>query len=136
MPDGLTLLRKYGPRCSDCRELATRITVPLPGFDLFEVWCEDFSMLVHANSFDLANEVARSWMQDLIEADLVRRAHADFSVGVLYKGSGWYYCDEHQSPAGVGYQELPRAHLVRGLIVGGPPVERPTRFERILGPDV
>lgn len=135
MPDAVTMLKKYGPRCVDCGELATRVTVPQPGFYLFEVWCEDLSVLIHSNSFDLAKEVANSWMQDLIEVDLVRRGSADITVGILGKGSGWYYCDKHQSTASVGYRELPRAHLVRGLVVEELSVERPTRFERILGSD-
>jgi len=77
MPDVVDLLSKFGPRCCFCGELATRITVPLPGFDLFEARCEDFRVLIHANSFDLANEVARSWMQDLVAVDLVRSGSAD-----------------------------------------------------------
>jgi hypothetical protein len=137
MPDVGTLLRKYGPRCVDCGELATRITIPQPGFYLFDVWCEDLSVLIHSNSFDLAKEVANSWMQDLIEVDLVRRGSANLRIDVLEpcRGDGWFYCDKHQSTASVGYQELPRAHLVRGVVVETVPVERPTRFERILGSD-
>jgi len=136
MSDVVDLLSKFGPRCCFCGELATRITVSTWFHTLFEARCEDFCFLFQSTSIEVAGDLGRTWLRTLIENDLVRSGSADVEVYPLDwpRIRGWYYCDKHQSPASVGYQDLPIANLVR--VEEGPPVERPTRFERILGPDV
>jgi hypothetical protein len=134
MPDVVALLRRHGPRCAACYELATRRTVPTAGYSLYEVWYGDFNDLTAHVDYDHAYFEAERWGRRLLEEGLVKDG-ALFDVKVGSSGDGWFYCDDHcHVDPHVEYQDLEVASLVR-RIKDGPERVRLTRFERILESD-
>jgi hypothetical protein len=135
MPDVGLLLRRYGPRCVACYELATRRTIPTEGYSLYAVWCGDFDDLIAHVDYTQAYSEANRWGQILLEEGLVKEGYLFHVKKVKGADAGWFYCDDHchVNPR-VEYQDLEVAALVR-LDRYGPERVRPTRFERILESD-
>lgn len=137
MPEDVdTFLRNFAPRCHVCAKIATRMHVPETGQTFWRVEIGLFRIVMDAPSVFTAEELTAAFKRHfdrLIQegSELTPYINGEIRILKWNPMGGPFLCDDHTTLA-QPVRDLKHAHLVRGAEV---PIERPTRFERILNFD-
>ena len=130
-------LRHFAPHCHVCAKIATRMHVPEKGQTFWRVGIGLFRLVMAAPEVFTAEELSRAFRRHFDRmvqegSELTPYINGELRILKWNPQGGPFLCDDHTTLA-QPVMDLKHAHLVRGA---EEPIERPTRFERILDSDV